>query len=218
MADPFYNEGSRQMQDRFDSRRLADRLEQVTLRRAFTNEDRSFIARAPMFFLATADAQGRPDCSYKGGVPGFVQVVDDVTLVFPSYDGNGMFLSMGNIAGDARIGLLFMDFEPPHRLRVHARAVVSRDDPLLGAYPGADLIVRAIRPCRAMSPHRHVVVDSAARHRLGRVGPRALRATGAAPGACSERPIRAICAGAGVEWWTQAGRTDRDNPLAHSGT
>jgi predicted pyridoxine 5'-phosphate oxidase superfamily flavin-nucleotide-binding protein len=85
------------MQDRFDSRRLADRLEQVTLRRAFTEEDKAFIARAPMFFLATADAAGHPDCSYKGGLPGFVRVVDDVTLAFASYDGNGQFRSLGNL-------------------------------------------------------------------------------------------------------------------------
>jgi hypothetical protein len=50
---------------------------------------------------------------------------------------------MGNIAGASRIGLLFIDFETPHRVRVHADAVVSSDDPLMGAYPGADLVVRA---------------------------------------------------------------------------
>jgi len=130
------------MQDRFDSRRLADRLEQVTLRRAFTNEDRSFIARAPMFFLATADAQGRPDCSYKGGVPGFVQVVDDVTLVFPSYDGNGQFRSLGNVLVNPRVGMLFIDFEATKRIRVNGVASIDEADPLLSQYPEADAVVR----------------------------------------------------------------------------
>jgi hypothetical protein len=81
--------------------------------------------------------------SYKGGAAGFVRVIDRRTIVFPSYDGNGMFLSMGNIAGDGRIGLLFMDFDRPHRLRAHARAALSRHDPMMANYPGADLIVRA---------------------------------------------------------------------------
>ena len=97
----------------------------------------------PKAFLSTVDHKGRPTVSYKGGDPGFVKVVDATTLVFPSYDGNGMFLSMGNIAGDGRIGLLFIDFDTPHRVRVHADATVSADDPLLAEYPGADLIVRA---------------------------------------------------------------------------
>jgi predicted pyridoxine 5'-phosphate oxidase superfamily flavin-nucleotide-binding protein len=95
-----------------------------------------------MFFLATVDAGGQPTCSYKGGDPGFVKVVEPATIAFPSYDGNGMFLSMGNIRATARIGLLFIDFETPHRLRVQGTASVNDRDPLLAAYPGADLVVR----------------------------------------------------------------------------
>jgi uncharacterized protein len=142
MTHPFYNEGSRRMQDRFDSRRLADRLEQVTLRRAFTEEDRAFIDRAPMFFLATADADGRPDCSYKGGTPGFVRVVDEVTLAFPSYDGNGQFRTLGNLLVNANVGLLFIDFEATKRIRVNGVASIDDADPLLVHYPEADLVVR----------------------------------------------------------------------------
>jgi len=138
----FYNDGSRRLQDRFDTRRLADRLEQVTLRRAFSDEDREFIARAPMFFLASADAQGRPDCSYKGGAPGFVQVLDDVTLAFPSYDGNGQFRSLGNLLVNPQVGLLFIDFAAPRRLRVNGVASIDEADPLCARHPDADEIVR----------------------------------------------------------------------------
>lgn len=137
-----YHEGSRSLQDRFDSRRIADRLEQVTLHHAITDDDRAFIERCCMFFLATADVQGNPDCSYKGGMPGFVQVQDEQTLAFPDYDGNGMFRSLGNILVNAQVALLFIDFERPNRLRVHGRATVRHDDPLLPQYPGAQLIVR----------------------------------------------------------------------------
>ena len=101
------------------------------MRRAFTDEDKAFIARAPMFFLATADAEGHPDCSYKGGLPGFVRVVDDVTLAFPSYDGNGQFRSLGNLTVNPHVGMLFIDFEATKRIRVNGVASIDHEDPLL---------------------------------------------------------------------------------------
>ncbi len=139
---PMYHAGSRAIQDQFDSRRIADRLEQVTVHETFTGEDRQFIERSPMFFLATADAEGRPDCSYKGGRPGFVRVVDPHTLAFPDYDGNGMFRSLGNIAVNPQVGLLFLDFRDGERLRVNGAASLHRDDPLMSVFPGAKQIVR----------------------------------------------------------------------------
>jgi uncharacterized protein len=137
-----YHEHSRALQDRFDSRRIADRLAEKLLRAEFSDEDRSFIERQGLFFLASADAQGRPDCSYKGGAPGFVRVVAPDTLVFPSYDGNGMFRSLGNILANPAVGLLFIDFEAQLRLRVNGRASLHVDDPLKGEYPGAQALVR----------------------------------------------------------------------------
>jgi predicted pyridoxine 5'-phosphate oxidase superfamily flavin-nucleotide-binding protein len=139
---PMYHEGSRRMQDRFATRNLADRLVEVLTRNAFTDEDRAFIEARPLFFLATADAQGRPECSYKGGVPGFVRVVDPQTLAFPSYDGNGMFKSLGNLVVNPQVGMLFIDFESPKRLRVNGRASLHEDDVLLAEFTGAQLIVR----------------------------------------------------------------------------
>jgi predicted pyridoxine 5'-phosphate oxidase superfamily flavin-nucleotide-binding protein len=142
MTTPFYHEGSRRLQDKFDSRRIADRLEQVTLRRAFNDDDRDFIQRAPMFFLASADADGRPDCSYKGGAPGFVQVLDGATLAFPSYDGNGQFRSLGNLLVNPHVGLLFIDFQTARRLRVNGTASIDDADPLRERHREADAIVR----------------------------------------------------------------------------
>jgi uncharacterized protein len=117
-----YHDGMRGLQDARDTRAIADRLAQVTLRTAFTDDDRVFIQACPMFFVASADAQGRPDCSYKGGLPGFVRVLDERTLAFPDYDGNGMYRSWGNVAINPQVGLLFIDFEKPRRLRVNGRA------------------------------------------------------------------------------------------------
>jgi predicted pyridoxine 5'-phosphate oxidase superfamily flavin-nucleotide-binding protein len=142
MEKPLYHQGNRQLQDRFDSRRIADRLEQVTLHDCFTDGDRALVARSAMFFLATVDAEGQPDVSYKGGLPGFVQIVDDRTLAFPDYDGNGMFKSLGNILTNPKVGLLFVDFEHPKRMRVSGTASVSDDDILLGEFPGAQMVVR----------------------------------------------------------------------------
>jgi predicted pyridoxine 5'-phosphate oxidase superfamily flavin-nucleotide-binding protein len=139
-----YHGGSRRLQDRFDTRRLADRIEERLVRSTIGPDERAFIERMDMFFLATADAEGRPQCSYKGGDAGFVRVLDERTLAFPSYDGNGMFLSIGNLSVNTHVGLLFIDFRPerPSRLRVNGVASIDGRDPLLTQYPKAQLVVR----------------------------------------------------------------------------
>jgi len=139
---PMYHEGMRQLQEARDTRGIADRLQQVTVHTAFTDEDRAFIERCPMFFIATADADGHPDCSYKGGLPGFVRVVDEQTLAFPDYDGNGMYRTWGNVQVNPNVGMLFIDFETPKRIRVNGTAQVHEHDALRAEYPGAVFIVR----------------------------------------------------------------------------
>src|SRR3954451_15934621 len=125
-----YHDGNRRLQDRFDTRRLADRIEERLRRETFTEEDRAFIESRDMFFLATADEHGLPQCSYKGGEPGFVRVVDDHTLALPSYDGTGMSLSLGNLLLNPQVGMLFIDFTSPKRLRVSGTASIDESDPL----------------------------------------------------------------------------------------
>jgi uncharacterized protein len=151
-ASVMYHEGNRQLQDRFDSRRISDRLEQRLTRSEFTADDKSFIEGLPYFFLATADAEGRPDASFKGGDPGFVRLTGPSELAFPDYDGNGMFKSLGNILVNPNVGLLFIAMHgKPRRLRVNGRATVSEDDPLLSETVGAQLIVRVT--ARAIFPN-----------------------------------------------------------------
>ena len=137
-----YHAGMRELQDRFDTRRLADRLDERLGRSAFRDEDRAFIESRTLLFLATADAEGRPDCSYKGGQPGFVRVVGPDKLEFPSYDGNGQFRSLGNVLANPAVGLLFIDFESPRRLRVNGRATLLDDREALARHHGAQLVVR----------------------------------------------------------------------------
>lgn len=136
-----YHQANRALQDHFNSRRIADRLEEF-VRTEFSDDDRSFIESVYLFFLATADAEGRPDCSFKGGPRGFVRVTAANELVFPDYDGNGMFKSLGNIDANPNVGILFIDLEKPRRLRVNGTASVNREDPLLSQTRGAQLIVR----------------------------------------------------------------------------
>lgn len=141
MGTEVYHAGMRELQEARDTRRIADRLAEVTLRRQFTDEDRAFIARSRMFFLGTADAEGHPDCSYKGGVPGFVHVTGCDTLEIPDYDGNGMYRSWGNVIANPRVALLFIDFETPKRLRVNGQARIVRDEARCAAHPGAVFVV-----------------------------------------------------------------------------
>jgi predicted pyridoxine 5'-phosphate oxidase superfamily flavin-nucleotide-binding protein len=138
-----YHDGNRRLQDRFASRRISDRLEEKLTRTQFTSEDKAFIESVPYFFLSTADASGHPDCSYKGGMPGFVRLIGPSELAFPDYDGNGMFKSLGNILVNPSIGILFIAMHgKPKRLRVNGEATVSDQDPLLAQTVGAQLIVR----------------------------------------------------------------------------
>ena len=123
-----YEDSHRGLQRQFDTQRLADRIEQRLFRTALTDEDRAFIERLDLFFLATVNSRGEPSCSYKGGDPGFVRVLDSQTLAFPCYDGNGMYLSMGNVAANGRVGMLFIDLTSPKRLRVKVR--VPADTPV----------------------------------------------------------------------------------------
>ena len=172
----FYGEAQRALQDEFDTRRIADAHQLSIVAEGIDDDRKAFIESRDFFFLSTVGADGWPTVSYKGGPTGVVHVEDENTIVFPSYDGNGMFMSMGNVSahegqgddgqGDDRqggkIGLLFIDFETPNRLRLHATATVHRDDRAMDRFPGADLIVRGrventfVNCARYIHPHTRV--------------------------------------------------------------
>jgi predicted pyridoxine 5'-phosphate oxidase superfamily flavin-nucleotide-binding protein len=137
-----YHDGHRLLQDQFDTRRLADRIDERLVDDVIDSDDKAFIEDLDMFFLATSDEQGHPNCSYKGGEPGFVRVVDEHTLAFPNYDGNGMYLSAGNILINANVGMLFIDLEKGRRLRINGVASIDEHDELMDHYPEAQLVVR----------------------------------------------------------------------------
>ena len=137
-----YGVTHRELQELFDTRRLADRIEEKLVHDTLTVDDQKFIAARDMFFLATVDAQGNVNCSYKGGEPGFVRAIDAQTIAFPNYDGNGMYLSMGNVLEASQVGILFIDFEKGSRMRFNGTATIDLNDPLKGDFPEAQFIVR----------------------------------------------------------------------------
>jgi predicted pyridoxine 5'-phosphate oxidase superfamily flavin-nucleotide-binding protein len=137
-----YGTEHRALQDQFDTRRIADLLEGGFIANEVDENSKALIESRDMFFLSTIDQNGNPTVSYKGGDAGFVRVVDSRTIAFPFYDGNGMFYSWGNIAGNAKVGMLFINFTEPNRLRVQGTATVDMNDPLMMHYVEAQGIVR----------------------------------------------------------------------------
>ena len=137
-----YRDRHRALQDEFDTRKLADRIEDLACSSELDDAATGFIGAQDFFFLATVDDAGQPTVSYKGGFPGFVKVVNPTTLVFPSFNGNGMYLSMGNVAEMSKIGMLFISFERPMRMRLQGTASLLRDGDLLASYKEAELLVR----------------------------------------------------------------------------
>jgi len=157
-----YGAQHRALQQDFETEKLADRVAEFIVVTEVTDDHKAFIESRGLFFLSTIDHRGFPTCSHKGGAPGFVRVLDATTLAFPSYDGNGMFLSMGNIEANPKVGLLFIDFETPHRVRVHGTASLDRHDPLIDTFDGAELVVRVsieeifVNCPRYIHPHQRV--------------------------------------------------------------
>ncbi len=137
-----YGEPHRALQRFHDTRQLADKVKELIVQTEIAEDHKYFIESRDMFFLSSVDHRGYPTCSYKGGTPGFVKVVDKTTLAFPNYDGNGMYLSMGNLRANPHVGILFIDWENQWRLRYNGVATVSENDPLLAEYPEAQFIVR----------------------------------------------------------------------------
>jgi predicted pyridoxine 5'-phosphate oxidase superfamily flavin-nucleotide-binding protein len=158
-----YDDSHRRLQQQFDTQRPADRIEQRLFRAALTDEDRAFIERLDLFFLATVNQRGEPSCSYKGGDPCFVRVLDSRTLAFPCYDGNGMYLSMGNLAANGHAGMLFIDLCSPKRLRVNGMARIEPPEAVEPPFPEAQfVVVVAIREVFPNCPryiHKYTLVE-----------------------------------------------------------
>jgi predicted pyridoxine 5'-phosphate oxidase superfamily flavin-nucleotide-binding protein len=119
-----------------------------------------FVARMALVFVATSDGSGEADCSFRAGLPGFVCVLDEHTLVYPEYRGNGVMASLGNIAENGHVGLLFLDFcGDAIGLHVNGRATIVENDELTarGALP--DAVLAGLLQDGGRRPERWVRVD-----------------------------------------------------------
>ena len=136
-----YSAEHRALQEEFNTTKLAELLDNGWIHEKITEEEKDFISSRDMFFLSTVDPEGMPTVSYKGGGTGFVKVLDESTLVFPGFDGNGMFYSVGNIQGQGKVGLLFIDFETPNRIRVQGTAKLVREHALMAEFAEAKYLI-----------------------------------------------------------------------------
>ncbi|MCB0965519.1 MAG: pyridoxamine 5'-phosphate oxidase family protein [Ilumatobacter sp.] len=141
MAGELYGDGARALQDEFDSRRLADALQAFTVHPELTDDDIALIRAQSTVWVSTIDADGWPDVSYKGGDVGFVEVVDPTELRIPSYDGNGMWRTLGNVRDTGRVALLFIDPNRPWRMRLQGTARVSTEAADVGRHVGAQAVL-----------------------------------------------------------------------------
>lgn len=177
-----FHEGNRRLQDEYGGRAVADRIVDLVETDTFTPEFSAFVESVPFFFLATSSGENT-DCSFKGGAPGFVRVTAPDRLIFPDYDGNRMYKSLGNIVENPHVGLLFMKFGAEEgegalylRLRVSGRASIHDTHPALAEYPGAQRIVEVavthIFPnCPRYVPHMEMVAPSRHIPQAGREQP-----------------------------------------------
>lgn len=175
-----FHEGNRQLQDRYGGRAVADRIVDMVESPEISDDFRDFIHACPFFFLATSTTDVT-DCSFKGGAPGFVRVVAPNRLIFPDYDGNRMYKSLGNIIENPNVGLLFMNFGAEEgqgalflRIRINGRASVHDAHEALESYPGAQRIVqvevdhvypncpRYVPEMQMVAPSRHVPAEGEA--------------------------------------------------------
>lgn len=130
------------MREQYGTTESAKKLEERGIAGTLSFLFKLYIESTDFFFLATANRTGETDCSFRGGERGFVRVVDDKTIVFPDYPGNGLFQSLGNLLENPNIGMLFIDFEKGQRLRVNGTAVISTDASDLAGYSGALSVVK----------------------------------------------------------------------------
>jgi uncharacterized protein len=160
----FYTQRQKDIQAKYGTEKLARTVEAAIVWDSVAGPNQEFIESRDFFFLSTVDGEGRPTVSYKGGNVGLVRVRDDKTLMFPSYDGNGMFKSLGNIADTSKVGMLFIDFVTPNRVRVQGQARLFSDHPDIVFWPGAigvvEVVVESCFLNCARYIHKHARVET----------------------------------------------------------
>ncbi|MFE0738779.1 pyridoxamine 5'-phosphate oxidase family protein [Streptomyces sp. NPDC058855] len=131
------SDGEHHVQQRMGTTERADKFYADQVLDRLNTRMREFVARQEMFFLATADRHGECDNTFRAGPPGFLHVLDETTLAYPEYRGNGVHASLGNIEENPHVGILMIDFlQDRIGLHVNGRARVVDDDEMRRAHHG----------------------------------------------------------------------------------
>ncbi|GAB5467745.1 MAG: hypothetical protein Kilf2KO_07750 [Rhodospirillales bacterium] len=139
---PFFHEGMQALQDRFDGRRVAEAIARNRRHYDFWDDERAWIEAAQFFFIASTWGD-YVDCNIKSGDPGFVKIVGPGLLEYPEYDGNSMYRTLGNIAKNPNVALLFVRFDgKSRRIRINGKASLHDEAEVLERHFGAKLVVR----------------------------------------------------------------------------
>ncbi|MGW5308398.1 pyridoxamine 5'-phosphate oxidase family protein [Nocardia thailandica] len=107
---PVGSDGEHELQERFRTTDRAERFYDDQVLDYLNPTMIEFMARMDMAFIATADAHGECDSSFRAGPPGFLHVIDERTIAYPEYRGNGVMASLGNILENPHVGILMIDF------------------------------------------------------------------------------------------------------------
>lgn len=99
------------------------------------------IEQTKFFFLATSGQDGSCDCSFKGGGSNLVRILSTTQLAFPDFEGNGAFMSLGNIRQNPHVGMLFIDFSDGARLRINGTAQIHDSGDIMNLFAGASRVV-----------------------------------------------------------------------------
>jgi len=113
------------LQERYGSRRQYERLEQRGDQRGgLTEQETEFIAERDSFYMATSGSSGWPYIQHRGGPLGFLKVFDQQTVAFADFRGNKQYVTAGNLATDARVALILVDYPNQARLKILGNAQI----------------------------------------------------------------------------------------------
>ncbi len=159
MANPG-SRGEHELQERFGTTKRALAFYNNQVLDYLNPLMQAFVTHQEMLFIATADAHGECDCSFRAGLPGFVHILDEKTLLYPEYRGNGVVASLGNIAENPHIGMIFIDFfESTVGLHVNGTATIMENATLIDRSDIPDEIRQDIAVEGGRKPERWVIVE-----------------------------------------------------------
>jgi hypothetical protein len=140
--DPYFHDGELKAQEKWDTSRIWDKERRERL--LWNQIPESLFERlegAPFFFLATSNSKGECDCSFKGGGPGLIRIIDSRHFAFPDFKGNGAFMSIGNFMQNPHVGCLFIDFSSGERLRINGKASIHDAGEIKDLFPNHPRVI-----------------------------------------------------------------------------